>query len=330
MKTIMYAIIILLTLSFGAGCHNDSPFIPDVTDPDPADIRTMKAAALMGFFCKAELDKDGEITYTPDWGTVLYSTTPMVRYVEAYDLEDAYRWFTYLVNVAELDMQQNITEYKIEGHGSIRFNPSTTSDRVATIHVDLVAMPEVKEFVFITKDRWPHNDRSPFNYGAVYKENSTGNRYVCIAESRSGIGMMITFDNNTGENWKMEHLSRNRLWINDLPVEHELEIIRKFLYNNINGTYVEDFTAKEIFEKPGMGLAPNIYSDPRFIRSLLNLEHSHYVYSFSSDHSSLYFKELNVWTWTIRPPDWSVYTFVKIYKFDSYINPDKFTLIRQP
>lgn len=257
MKAIMYVIVLLLTLPIGTGCQDDSSPISDET-ASADSIRAGKAGALLSFFCKVEQDTDGKITYIPNWGTVLYSDNPTVRYVAADELVDAYRWFSYFVGAAEPGRQRgDITEYKIEGHGSIRFTPSTTSDKIATIHVDFVALPEVKEFVFITQDRWPHNDTSPFNFGSVYVEKKSRDRFVCIAGSRTGNGLMVTFDDKMSKRWSYTYPK-----IYGTPKRDQIETLRHFMYDYFNKKYEVNDVAKDIFEKgeSGLGLAPKIYS----------------------------------------------------------------------
>lgn len=314
MKQLFY-FITLIGFLFFTSCHKD--VVPELPDPDQsakdsiAHVRAFKERCLLSALCDTEMNLDSSWLYTPTYGTVLYGSTPTVRYMVVDDLEHAKRLFFGMLVMAldsaeTVNMTPNDITYSIEDKGSLHFSASSdVKIQIAHVEVNFPVVPELKEIVFIPKERWPYNDISWLRYGAVYKDKKTGHRFICIADTRSGPGYLITFDGKpvkakinkvdydlwiSQTDWASTKPTYAEIFVSKNNVKmhkgmsdvNALYMLRKFMYDtNFDGSKVINEEAEKILIRGianETALSPHLYG--RDIKCLVSEGAESYSWAF--------------------------------------------------
>lgn len=195
--------------------------------------------------CEVEYDT---VTYRPkswtlNYGRVLNSATPSIRYDRADDQAAARQKFLAMVCqeiAVDTTLISGVITVDMGSHGYVRYSPSEEDGQLAQIDVRLNELPDLKQIVFMRTEAWPENAG---NLGVckntVFKRNEGGRDvyYICIDECDDGVGYLIGFDtwtiNPTGPSSTHHHKGRNcyDAWWWNLPGGANLiRYLRGFLY----------------------------------------------------------------------------------------------------
>ena len=205
-KSLVFAMAGAMALALSS-CSNDNETTTEEQEQEALDAsirESLKTRGIMEALCQIDTLDNGKLSYTPRIGKVIESATPTVYYTIGYDLEYAQQTFQSIISPLNTNGEKHEVR---QGNIHLKFSESTTPGELARISVDCPDLKDVlTEIVFITEERWPANDEtSPFNLLSIWRyENRT---YVCVRDSRSSEGVMLTFDGGWSNDWfrKYDH-----------------------------------------------------------------------------------------------------------------------------
>lgn len=139
-------------------------------------------------------------TFEPTYGRVIYSVTPTVRYVATDNTADARDKFMIKLHTAILyahaDSTANEIVVDLGSNGKVEFVPTQKEGSVAIVNVDIPAIPNLSQIVFILPEAMPQNEgEGQLQAGNILRKN--GRYWICVRPAEHG-GVLVTFDRNDG------------------------------------------------------------------------------------------------------------------------------------
>lgn len=274
---IFCAIAVLSTVPLACSDKDD-----DITSEDlPTDehiltqeeINKWAADNIILWLCDAQTDSlTGKITsQTPDYGEVLNSGTPTVRYTKAATFEDARKAFqAWIIPDATQDPKQDggIT-VDMGSEGTVTFRPETGDGKVAVADIQMTRLPDITQVVFIKPEAWPENNNIGIVKGSTWLKD--GKLYVCVRTCDDGIGYLVHFRTECGNDknsLKSGHTyanPKNKVYYTgcyDLHrMDHEnymkggtdvVDAVRTYLYKLSSGQWVCDDTSAKTIKYIGL------------------------------------------------------------------------------
>lgn len=194
----------------------------------------------------------------PDYGQLLYESTPSERYRIAQDFEDAKTRFITdfgcVLRFAGISTDSDIITISIGQKGKLTFSPQSGQGKLAVIDIDMDLFKDLTQIVFLSPQAWPNNDSDGgVKLGDTFK-TSDGRRWVCVQSCAGGTeyGLLVTFDDNRNditpyfdpacngqqgmEGWHYSHYFNDRDWQSYVhgsgyAKSEELLILNRFLYD---------------------------------------------------------------------------------------------------
>lgn len=194
----------------------------------------------------------------PDYGQLLYESTPSERYRIAQDFEDAKTRFITdfgcVLRFAGISTDSDIITISIGQKGKLTFSPQSGQGKLAVIDIDMDLFQDLTQIVFLSPQAWPNNDSDGgVKLGDTFK-TSDGRRWVCVQSCAGGTeyGLLVTFDDNRNditpyfdpacngqqgmEGWHYSHYFNDRDWQSYVhgsgyAKSEELLILNRFLYD---------------------------------------------------------------------------------------------------
>lgn len=233
-------------------------------------------------------------TFEPDYGMALYSVTPTVRYVPTSSADYARELFMSKFFPAIIYSRADTTATDIlidlGSYGKVEFTPSQKDGSVAAIEVDVPAIPNLSQVVFIRPEALPQNGGDgQLAVGNVLRKNK---RYwVCIRPANFG-GLLVTFDRRDGHpfvggdgdydpkptyvedpfriycrteetSWYPQNVSSTSYINKGFPGKDQLDCLREFIYDG-NGKILQraiDAFTIAVKNRGGQTLYDNIFKD---------------------------------------------------------------------
>ena len=210
--------------------------------------------------------------YVPDYGTLLYSVSPTVRYKTADSKADARGQFI-LAFASAISFTRTLVEgstirIDLGNKGSVEFEPAEGEGKLGVLNVDIPQIPSLTQVVWIQTEAWPQNAGDGGTYIGMTFKSRDGKRWVCVQTSEGGseYGLLVTFDNLYSfqdwtdpacrgergmEGWHFTHYYSNehdyRSWLHWFSSSEDLKKLNRFMYNE-NGSGNE--VAVEVFSNP--------------------------------------------------------------------------------
>lgn len=194
----------------------------------------------------------------PDYGQLLYESTPSERYRIAQDFEDAKTRFITdfgcVLRFAGISTDSDIITISFGQKGKLTFSPQSGQGKLAVIDIDMDLFKDLTQIVFSSPQAWPNNDSDGgVKLGDTFK-TSDGRRWVCVQSCAGGTeyGLLVTFDDNRNditpyfdpacngqqgmEGWHYSHYFNDRDWQSYVhgsgyAKSEELLILNRFLYD---------------------------------------------------------------------------------------------------
>ena len=194
----------------------------------------------------------------PDYGRLLYESSPTVRYKIAQDFADAKNKFMtdfgWALRFAGISTDNDEITISFGKKGKLTFNPESGQGKLAVIDIDMALFPDLTQIIFLSPQAWPHNDSDGgVKVGDTFK-TSDGRRWICVQSCEGGTeyGLLVTFDDNRHditpyfdpacngqqgmEGWHYSHYFDDRDWqgyvhSSSYAKSEELLILNRFLYN---------------------------------------------------------------------------------------------------
>ena len=175
--------------------ENDGEVTEDFPVYSQEQINEWAANNIIYWLCETQTDTltNQIVSHTPDYGVVLNSSTPTVRYTRAATFEDARKAF-----LAWITSDAN-RESKIDGEisvnmgseGSVTFRPETGDGKVAIVDIQMTRLPEISQVIFVKQEAWPENSNVGITQGSTWIKD--GKVYVCVKDCANGTGYLVHF-----------------------------------------------------------------------------------------------------------------------------------------
>lgn len=194
----------------------------------------------------------------PDYGQLLYESTPSARYRIAQDFEDAKARFITdfggVIRFAGISTDSDNITISFGKKGKLTFSPRSGHGELAVIDIDMDSFKDLTQIVFLSPQAWPYNDSDGgVKLGDTFK-TSDGRRWVCVQSCAGGTeyGLLVTFDDDRNdiapyfdpacngqqgmEGWHYSHYFNDRDWQSYVhgsgyAKSEELFILNRFLYD---------------------------------------------------------------------------------------------------
>ena len=234
-------------------------------------------------------------TFQPEYGMVVYSISPTVRYVVVDNADEARMLFInnffLAIEYARADTTNTNILINLYEYGSIEYTPAQSEGSVAVINVDIPCISDLTQVVCIIPEATPQNDDGQLRDGNVLRYKD-GRYWVCIRTARYG-GLLVTFDSRDGRPFNKNdgESTPKPTWVDDpfceacgkddeksgwialdvkgrayinigFPSVDDLNALRKFLYDdggNIRKT-AQDALTFAVKKRGGEDLYNNIFT----------------------------------------------------------------------
>ncbi len=226
---------------------------------------SMNIAYVLRQLCDVEEDALGNNKYTFKYGEQLDMARPGIYTLADSTAEDAEKRFWWLMPGVLADSIRTNFPGRLDyttDYGSIRYERGDGVNTFGTIYVDIPEIPDVEQITIVPAAFWPDNDSStPFTYGSVWQEKSTGYKYVCVRERYGGQkGIMVTYDGGWSglDYWKGKNGALKDTytsWIYDnLSSEPAARALDEFVrYQTDRARRAFDAMGQSRYFKPGSG-----------------------------------------------------------------------------
>lgn len=172
----------------------------ELTRQDSLDVAFQTAVSTL---CETDSIEEPSGNYAPDYGTMLYTVSPTVRYKMAENTEDALGQFR-LAFAAAIDFtgaKDDGTTIRIDlgEKGSMEFERTQGEGRVGVLNVNIPQIPDLTQVVWLQTEAWPLNEGDGGTYVGQTFISPQGFKWVCVRTSQSqDYGILVTFDDNMG------------------------------------------------------------------------------------------------------------------------------------
>lgn len=280
--------IVAASLSCWTACSNedddpvDEPEDPEefieetepLTRQDSLDIAFMNVVSTLCQTDSTLYEQGGSSgNFSPDYGTVLYTVTPTVRYNVAESTEDAKGKFSLAfataIDFAGAQDDGNTIRIDLGSKGTIEFEPAQEDGKVGVLIVNVPQIPDLTQIVWLQNEAWPLNeDNGGASIGKTFK-SPDGKRWVCIQTPESAPnGILVTFDNTSwlpaqwdpscsgaidnDPGWHYTHYYLDerdwKSWLHGYASSEDLKVLNIFMYNNHGASH--DPKADDVFNNP--------------------------------------------------------------------------------
>lgn len=266
---------------------NESTTEEPIEDNDEAESMTRQDSLniafmnVIGTLCQTDStfyeQEDLSGIYSPEYGIVLYTVLPTVRYKMAESAEDAkgqfHIAFATAIEFAGANENGNTVCIDLGEKGRIEFERTQSEGYMGVLNVDIPQIPDLTQVVWLQTEAWPQNAGDGGTYVGQTFKSSDGKRWVCVQTPNGGseYGLLVTFDDygwlqkqfdpliNSGagkkknkgydqltQGYNLKYGVNNahkywQSWLHWYASSNDLLMLNRFMYNE-NGTRNENAT----------------------------------------------------------------------------------------
>ncbi|MCR5140297.1 MAG: hypothetical protein K6B45_09070 [Bacteroidaceae bacterium] len=140
------------------------------------------------------------VSFEPNYGMVVYSVTPTVRYVlvESADYARGLFMSKFLpaIQFTKADTLGTNIRINLDAYGSVEYTPMQTNGSLAAIDVNVPQIPNLTQVFFVSPEALPQNGNGQLEAGNVLRYKD-GRYWICIRPANYG-GLLVTFDRKDG------------------------------------------------------------------------------------------------------------------------------------
>ena len=253
--------------------NNDKEEIEDNPVYSQEQINEWAADNIICWLCDVQTDSltNKIVSHTPDYGLVLNSSTPTVRYTRAETYEKARELFSAWIT-SEASRENTIDGgifVNMGSEGTVTFHPATGDGHVAVADIQLMRLPEISQVVFIKPEAWPENaGDGSIEQGSTWIKD--GKIYVCVKDCKNNTGYLVHFitedrpfvHHTVKYKKNFFHKTQTFEWCFDIWTFRSandytkgghmvVDAIRTYLYKKENDQWVKREKAEELIKKIG-------------------------------------------------------------------------------
>ncbi|MBR3897137.1 MAG: hypothetical protein IKJ42_09060 [Bacteroidaceae bacterium] len=188
--------------------ENEMPVDEELEEGISAD--KMNYERILSQICTVDTTT-GIPVYAPLVGEAIMSVTPDIYYVGVESEDEARNLFYsyFIPSGAEESVVENADgtlTFGVGEYGNVHYTPGNGSQDWGMVEVNLAALTNFTNLVFIPKAKWPDNVSSQFYVGDVIYQKSKNRWWICVRACEGGQqGILMTWDGGTTRTGRSDH-----------------------------------------------------------------------------------------------------------------------------